>query len=269
MDVSVVIINYNTFDLTCRCIASVVERTVGVRFEIIVVDNHSAERDPQEFKNIFPNIILIKSPENLGFAGGNNRGIEHARGEFILLLNSDAFLLNNAIQLSHKFLLNNPTIAVAAGRLEFPDGRIQHNCQRFPSVGALIFECLRLQKVLPSLGAKVLLGSFFQHNSEAYPDWVWGTFFMFRRSLLQKLPGKKLADDFFMYGEDMQWCMEFKKQGYKIAFLPSARIVHLLGGSGAAKEKLIAEHHTKFMEKYYSAWERKVIRWLSSLLRNA
>jgi GT2 family glycosyltransferase len=269
MDVSIVILNYNTFDLTCRCIASVLGKTDGLQFEIIVVDNQSTERDPQEFKNIFPEIILIKSPENLGFAKGNNVGIAKAQGKFILLLNSDTFLLNNAIHITRDFLIKNPTVAVATGRLEFPGGRIQHNCQRFPSIGALIFECLRLQKILPSLGAKVLLGSFFHYNSVAYPDWVWGTFFMFRRSLLQKLPGKMLSDDFFMYGEDMQWCMEFKKQGYKIAFLPDARIEHLLGGSGAAKEKLIAEHHTKFMEKYYSAWERKVIRCLSSLLRKA
>jgi GT2 family glycosyltransferase len=268
MDVSVVIVTFNTFDFTCQCIQHIVDKTKNVNYEIILVDNASTDKSPSLFLEQFPDLILITSKENVGFAKGNNLGIAKAKGEFILLLNSDAFLLNNAIALTLNFLKTNSKIAAATGRLEYPNGKLQHNCQRFPSVRAQIFELLRLQKILPATGEKILFGSFFKYNTVAYPDWVWGTFFMFRQSLLDELPARKLPDDFFMYGEDVQWCMEFRKRGYKIAFLPEPRIQHLLRGSGGSKENLIALHHQKFLEKYYPFWKIKLIGWLDQILRN-
>src|SRR6187551_458695 len=99
MDVSIIIINYNTFDLTSNCIRSVVEQTKNVSYEIILVDNASVEKDAVEFSNIFPQIVLVKSSTNLGFAKGCNLGIEHSKGDYILLLNSDTVLVNNAVLL--------------------------------------------------------------------------------------------------------------------------------------------------------------------------
>lgn len=266
MQVSVIIINYNTFDLTCACIESVMVMTTGVTYEIVLVDNASTEKDADLFLERFPTIALVKSTVNTGFAGGNNLGIAQAKGDYIVLLNSDTLLKNDAIASSVAFLDRDPSVAVVGGKLEYPDGRIQHNCQRFPSISYKLFELLRLQKVFPSRGSKVLLGAFFDHSTVVYPDWIWGTFFMFRRNLLRDLPEHKLADTFFMYGEDVQWCMEFRKLGYRIGFDPEARILHYGEKSGGAKVALMQKNGEHFMSMYYSRVERTAIRILDSLL---
>ncbi len=267
MDVSIVIINYNTFKLTCECIQSVIEKTQGLVYEIVLVDNGSTEVDPDEFLEKFPKIILIKSQTNLGFAVGCNRGINQAIGNYILLLNSDTILINNAVAVCFNFLLENPSVAVVSSRLEYLNGQVQHNCQRFPTVKYGLFELFRLQKILSrKVAGKILFGYFFDYESVAYPDWVWGTFFMFEKSRLQLLQNKNLADDFFMYGEDMQWCKDFKLLGYNIAFEPAAKVIHHVGSSGAQRVNLIQKNKAAFMRKYYSKVEIVLITWIEGLL---
>jgi GT2 family glycosyltransferase len=265
-EVSIVIINYNTFDLTKRCIQSIIEMSQPIRYEIIVVDNASTE-NPDKLTALFPDILMIKSEQNLGFAKGNNLGITKASGDHILLLNSDAFFLNDVLSPLLNFLKENSSTAVVTGRLEFPNGAVQHNCQRFPSMRYKLFELLRLQKIVSrNRAGKILFGFFFSHDQVAFPDWVWGTCFMFRRKLLNELPLRRLRDDFFMYGEDMQWCKEVKGLGYKIAFLPQPRVLHLLGASGAKKDDMMAINLNKFMTEYYSPVHRFGIRFLNLLL---
>ena len=267
MDVSVIIINYNTFDLTCKSIRSVLTKTAGCSFEIIVVDNGSSEKDPAEFLEHFPEIKLVRNTRNAGFAKGNNQGIEKCQGEYVLLLNSDAELVNNAILICLQKIKRERRTGVVGCKLFFPDGRIQHNCQRFPSLRYKLFELLRLQKLLPSrLGAKVLLGSFFNHDVPVYPDWIWGTFFMFRKDLLRLLPGSRLPEDFFMYFEDMQWCWEFRKRGFRVAFEPLAEVLHHMGQSSGNKSALMKANADVFMNRYYSRFGQmliaKIDQWL-------
>lgn len=265
--VSVIIVNYNTFELTCKCVRSILEKTAGCSYEIIVVDNASTEEAIKTINILFPGVKLVASEVNLGFAKGNNLGISHAKGDYILLLNSDAELQNDAISICLNFLQQEKKVAAVSAALKYPDGRTQHNCQRFPSIKYKLFELLRLQKVFKrSQSGKILLGFFFNYAEVVYPDWVWGTFFMFERKLLRLLPGKKLADDFFMYVEDMQWCMEFRKLGYSIAFQPAAVVTHHMGKSGGAKSTLINENMDRFMSRYYTRFERFIIRCLDRLL---
>jgi GT2 family glycosyltransferase len=267
MDVSVIIVNYNTFDLTAGCIRSVLSKTSGCSFEVIVVDNASTERDPQELKDLFPQIQLIKNSVNMGFARGNNSGIKVASGDYVLLLNSDTELANNAILVCLESIRGNNGVAAIGCKLIFPDGSTQHSCQRFPSVRYKAFELLRLQKLLPrQLRGKILLGYFFDHNSRIFPDWIWGAFFMFKRSLLDILPGGKLADEFFMYVEDMQWCMDFAAVGYRVAFEPDAQVIHYMGQSKGAKSSLMETNMETFMARYYSPWRIAVIKQLNKWL---
>lgn len=271
MDVSVIILNYNTFELTCSCIRSVLSKTRGCSYEVILVDNASTERDPGEFVRLFPQIKLVRNEINAGFAKGNNMGIEMAAGEAVLLLNSDTELANDAVSICLETLRKDRRTAVVGCLLTFPDGSVQHNCQRFPAIRYRLFELLRLQKLLPSrLAGKILLGFFFDHRSAVFPDWIWGTFFMFRRELLQQLPQRKLADDFFMYVEDMQWCMDFKRLGYRISFEPRGHVFHHLGKSNGRKSHLMEAHTEQFMRRHYSSWRRSLIgildRWLQRSL---
>lgn len=269
MDVSIVIVNYNTFALTSQCIQSILDHTKGLAYEIILVDNNSTESDPEEFKKKFPSVLLVKNQTNLGFAKGNNAGIAHASGKYILLLNSDTLLKNNAVLICKTFLDQHHQVAAVSARLEYPDGNIQHNCQRFPGLRNKLFELLRLQKILPQKwGGKILLANFFSYDSVVYPDWIWGTFFMFRKSLLKSLPGEKLSEQFFMYVEDMQWCMEFKNLGYQIAFEPAAHVIHLSGKSGGNKSSQIQANTNAFLKQYYSSAKRYLLKILDRLLSN-
>lgn len=265
--VSVIIVNYNTFELTCKCVQSILEKTEGCSYEIIIVDNASTEAAIKNINILFPGVTLVVSEVNLGFAKGNNLGISRAKGDYILLINSDAELQNDAISICLNFLQQEKKVAAVSAVLKYPDGRTQHNCQRFPSIKYKLFELFRLQKVFTRVkSGKILLGFFFNYAEVVYPDWVWGTFFMFERRLLSLLPEKKLADDFFMYVEDMQWCMEFRKLGYSIAFQPAAVVTHHMGKSGGAKSTLIDENMNQFMERYYTRFERFIIRCLDRLL---
>lgn len=251
--VSVIIINYNTFNLTSNCIRSVYKHTTTTNFEIILVDNASTECDAELFKKEFPVITLIRNPENLGFAKGNNLGIKHAKGEYILLLNSDTELLNDAIGIALKTLQDDRKGAVSV-KLQHPDGRVQCQCQRFPSVTVTLLETLRLHKLLPKkLRGRLLLGSYFKHDTYIEPDVVWGTFFMFKRKVLDSMPGKMLDEKYFMYYEDIQWCLDIKNAGYKIAYQPEGAVMHIIGQSNAPKNEMIKSNKKDFLKRNYSS----------------
>lgn len=259
MDLSIIIINYNTFELTSKCIESLYQYNSGFNYEIILVDNASVECNADLFKEKFPNIILIKSKENLGFAGGNNLGISHAKGEYILLLNSDTELIENSIKISLDFYKSKKNIAVLSCKLIFPNGNHQSVAQRFPSIKYKLIELFRLQKLLSKQKAsKLLLGAFFNHNETVEVDWVWGAFFMFKKDLLSQLPNKKLNDDYFMYWEDVQWCYDFVQLGYKNYYHATTKVVHKMGGSAGKKNELMLMNEQYFYQRNYS----KLKRWL-------
>jgi len=257
MQLSIIIINYNTFTLTSKCIASIREKLLDVEYEIVLVDNASLECDPKFFKLQFPDIHLIISKTNSGFAGGNNLGIKHARGEYILLLNSDTELINNAPKICLDHLKTNKKTGLVTCQLIYPNGTIQYNCRRFRTIGWELLEVFPLYKLLPKeKQATLMLHRYFDHQSFANCDWVWGTFMLFPKNILQQLPGQQLATDFFMYCEDVLWCWQFKQLGFDIHFLPEAKVMHLHKAS-TSREKLqqvrliSIKNHAKFMKKFY------------------
>ena len=267
MDVSIVIINYNTYDLTTDCVHSVIEFTKDLFYEIIVVDNASKAFNENEFRARFPEVKLVMCEKNLGFAGGNNLGNQYATGKYILLLNSDTYLKENAILTTFKYLEARPKVGVVSARLIFPDGRHQSVAQRFPSPKYLMIELFRLQKLLSKREAgKLLLGAFFNHDENTEVDWVWGAYFMFRKEILEQLPLKKLDDSYFMYFEDMQWCMDIKKIGYKVHFCADAEVVHIMGGSSGNKIKLMEQYEPVFLERNFLKIEVWLIQKLKKIL---
>jgi len=253
--VSIVIINYNTFQLTCNCIRSVIAFTKGVSYEIILVDNASIECDPENFKTEFPEIILIKSPTNGGFAFGNNLGVEKASGDFILLLNSDTVLIEDAISASVNFALQNGSAGVVGCRMVYPDNTIQYTARRFRSIS---WELLDLFRFIPLMmpykkRASLMLGKYFRHDENTVCDWVNGAFFLIPKSILAKLTDNKLDDRFFMYGEDHLWCEQIKNCGYQILFYAGATIIHINSGSTdiskrLSLKKIMLRHELEIMQ---------------------
>ena len=237
-EISVVIINFNTFQLTCNCLKSVIEKTIDINYEIILVDNASTECDPNIFKELFPEVKLVKSDINLGFSKGNNLGISHAKGNYILLLNSDTILLNNAIKIAHDKIKSNVKIGVLTAKLISDDGSIQHSVHRFPSVKIELLELFRLRFLMSEKHKSNFLAEFADYNKEISCDWVWGTFFLFPRQILAKLQNGILSENFFMYYEDMEWCYHIKKLGYDILYSPDPNVIHYTSSSTKTADQL-------------------------------
>jgi len=257
MQLSIIIINYNTFQLTCNCIASIKEKLVDVEYEIILVDNASVECDANLFTIKFPSINLIKSLDNTGFTGGNNLGVAAAKGEYLLLLNSDTALINNAPAICLNYMQQHKEAGMVTCQLIYPDGRIQENCRKFRTISWELLEVFPFYKLLPKAKREALmLHHYFDHKSFVDCDWVWGAYMLFPKSIIELLPQKKLSDDFFMYCEDALWCWDFKQLGYKIHFLPQAKVMHIHKGS-VSKDKWIKirttsiKNHAAFMKKFY------------------
>jgi GT2 family glycosyltransferase len=285
MELSIIIINYNTFGLTCNCIRSLREKLTGVEYEIILIDNASTECDPELFSEKFPFIRLIKSKENTGFTGGNNLGVAAAQGKYLLLLNSDTELINNAPKICLNYLKAHEDVGMVTCQLRYPDGRIQYNCRKFRTIGWELQEVFPLYKLLPKEKREALmLHHYFDHQRPVECDWVWGAFMLFPASIVPQLPKQKLSDDFFMYCEDVLWCWDFKQLGHKIMFLPEAQVMHVHKGS-VSKDKWIQirttsiKNHARFMKKFYPDWRWYVFSaiyhtkqyaalWLGKLFRH-
>lgn len=235
-ELSVIILNYNTFELTSNCIRSVLAQTQEVSFEIILVDNGSSECAPEKFTGEFPSVKLVASQKNLGFAAGNNLGIAQSSGEIILLLNSDTELAEDAISACYSELKQQPKTGIITCKLQYPDGKIQRQCQRFPSVFREFLLTFRLLHFFPAKQrASYFLGPWFDHLSSCEPDWVWGAFFMFRRKTLELFPQQQLPETYFMYGEDLEWCWHFRQKGWRVFYKADSSVIHHLGKSSAAR----------------------------------
>ncbi len=244
MKVSVIIINYNTFALTANCIRSVIANTHHCGYEIILVDNASAECNAGKFLEEFPSVKLIRSDRNDGFAAGNNLGIEHSKGEYILLLNSDTVLQEDSISKSVEYIQQHSEAGVLGCRMTYPDGTVQYSARRFRTIG---WELLDMFRFIPWMmpyrkRAKRMLGKYFKHDENRECDWVNGAFFLFPVKILDQLPGKNLDNRFFMYAEDQLWCEQIKNLGYRIVFYSGTTIVHINSGStGLSKQIKLRE----------------------------
>lgn len=274
MDVSVVIINYNTRRLTMQCLQSIYQHTTGIDFEVILVDNASTECDPQEFKQAYPQIELIASPDNGGFSKGNNLGIAIAKGDYVLLLNSDTELTNNAIYLAWLFMQANPKVGGLSGRLLYPDGRVQHVGGRFPTLNHQLVELFRLNKGWsPEKQADWYLGDRFDHLSTREVDWVWGAFLLIPAKVIAQLPGGKMPDRFFMYAEDVEWCWYIKQLGYQIWYYHEPVCIHYISGSAKPGGNELDKHFHKILPNEYKfialahgVWYAKLYYYLRVLL---
>jgi GT2 family glycosyltransferase len=268
VDVSIIIVNYNTFELSCSCIESVIKHTQNISYEIILVDNASTECPPDLFLQKFPSVKLVKNSVNSGFTGGNNLGIENANGKIILLLNSDVFLTENSILKCLEVLKNDTKTGVISCMLKFPDSSIQKQCQRFPSILLSTIELFRIHKFIPQPKRGILMGNgFFDHLTSIYCDSVWGAFFMFPKKILDKFENKKLPGDFFMYAEDLLWCYRIKKAGYRIYYNADTSVIHHLGASSSESVlKFKHQNEYNFIIKYYGWLYAKTLVLIRAIL---
>jgi len=230
VDVSIVIVSYNTKEMTIACLHSVYDQTNNLSFEIIVIDNASADGSADAIANEFPNIHLIRSSENLGFAVANNKGFLQAKGKYVLLLNSDTLLLGNGIKGCWAYIESNKMIGVLGCRAILPNGQQQKTIYRDLNLFSLfvnIFVPSSLQRKSKFFGRQRYIG--INLDKCHFVDVVAGCFMLVRRDVILQVG--PLDEEFFFYGEEAEWCNRIRKAQWKIGYYPDAKILHYGGGS--------------------------------------
>ena len=235
---SILIISFNTRDLTLRCLKSVFACADGFDLEVIVVDNASADGSPQAIEQQYPQVKLIRNPTNAGFGAANNLAMAAAcpAADYFLLLNSDAFLSPGALKAMVAIMEAQPAVGLVGPRLEYAPGKLQQSVYYFPSPGRAWLESLWISAVTPVRSGWDDL-RHWPHDSEWLCPWVIGACMLVRRAVYQQVGG--FDEDMFMYSEETDWQKRIAKAGWKIAFTPKAVVTHLGGASSAnAKPKI-------------------------------
>jgi len=220
--VSIIIVNWNTRDLLLQCLRSINENAGDVAHEVIVFDNGSSDGSADAVRQQFPNVKVIASEENIGFAAGNNRAAAEAKGEFLLFLNPDTLVMSGAINQMRSFLESNARAGAVGCRLLNTDGTIQQSFwMRFPDIRWLLCRALFLDKLLwrSSVTAAVLLDRPIRVGH------LLGACLMMPSDVFRSLRG--FNESYFLYCEETDLCYRLWKNGYEVYYLPSGTVVHL------------------------------------------
>lgn len=256
MELSIIIVNYNTRDLTTQTIESVINTLKSnVDYEIILVDNNSTDGSIEFLESNFSQIKIIKNTCNLGFSKANNTAIKQSKGNYVLLLNSDTIVLENCLEECVTYMEKNKDIGVLGCKLLLENGELDHACKRgFPKPEASLFYLLKLNRIFPEnkkFGQYTM--GYLNEDEVNEVDSLTGAFMMLRREIISEVG--LLDEDFFMYGEDLDWCFRIKEAGWKVVYYPKAKIIHYKGGSSKKKGfKTIYEFHRAmllFYNKHY------------------
>lgn len=267
MNVSTVIINYNTLELTKNTINSVIEKTKDLDYEIILVDNASTDGSVEFFEKEYKDkIIFIKNDKNIGFGRANNKGIEIAKGKYVFLLNSDTLLINNAIKILFDFMEKNENCGVCGGNLFDINLKPAHSFLReLPCLSSEIDSELNfLGKFIRKVTKK--RKDFNYSKSEKEVGYITGADMMIRKEIL--LETGYFDEDFFMYSEETELTYRIKKRGYKVISVPQAMIIHLEGKSTIFKERkyhMILESKYKYFYKTSNLRTCKNVYYISQI----
>jgi GT2 family glycosyltransferase len=235
LDVSVVIVSWNTRDILRGCIRSIFEQTREASFEVFVIDNNSHDGSVEMVRAEFPEVKLIANAENRGFAAGCNQGMRAASARFTLLLNPDTIILDDAISRCVKYADLHPDVGVVGCQVFDDENRISPTGFSFPSP---LTEFLALSGLSRAFPRSRLFGrpelSWWDRKTEQDVDVVTGMFMLVRRGAIAEVG--LMDESYFVYSEEADWCYRFARAGWRRVFIPSARIVHLDGGAKSTSQ---------------------------------
>ena len=259
IDLSIIVVAYNVKELCDECFRAIRASNDTLRKEILFVDNGSVDGTADYVAEHFPEVTLIRSPTNLGFIRANNLAYKRARGKYILMLNSDAFVCENTLQDTVNFMRQHPETGVVGVRLVGRDGVLQPSARYFPTPFKSFLNRIGLLGKVPFVGP--LDDLTWDHKSVRDCDWVVGCYLLTRKDLVDTM-GFFLREDFFMYNDDNDLCFRIKKLGYKVTFYP-VDCIHL-GGATATKMADTSQAGTqieKFQIESQVIYYRKNYHW--------
>lgn len=270
-DLSIIIVSWNVSDLLANCLDSILSSPISIvdaqtnlsAIEIIVVDSHSSDHTVTMLRERYPQVKLVEQNENIGFTRANNIGLGETQGRYILLLNPDTNVLDNALMCMMEYLDHNPDVGIVGPHTLNEDGSTQSTRRRFPTFWIGLFESTWLQRFAP----KSLLDHYYV--TEGIPsdatldvDWVQGSAMMVRREVYEQIGG--LDEGYFMYSEELDWCKRAKQVGWRVVFLGDAKIVHYGGKSSeqaaARSHILFQQSKLRYFRKYHGWMTAQVLR---------
>lgn len=233
-DLSVIILNYNAKRFLEECINSIYENTKEIKFEVILVDNKSTDNSAEFIKEKFTgkeDFTFIESKVNCGFAAGNNKAIEVSKGRAVLLLNPDTVVNGNVIGETYKCLMKDDKVGVAGCKVLNPDGTLQLACRRMiPTPKDAFYKIFGLSKIFKNNKKFTRYNLTYASADEFIDvDSVSGSYLMIKKEVIDKIG--YLDETFFMYGEEMDWCLRARKAGYIVRYCPVGTIIHYKGES--------------------------------------
>ncbi len=261
-DLSIVIVNWNVRDLLRKCLHSILANLQPCSLEIIVVDNASGDDSVEMIRAEFPGVHLVVNDENRGFPAANNQGIVIAQGRYVFLLNPDTEIMGDALATMLAFADERPDVGVIGPQLLNPDGSVQSSRRRLPTLASAFFESTWLQPYAP----RRLLERYhvLDRPDDAIQDvdWVDGAALMARREAIEQIG--LMDEGFFMYSEELDWCRRFGEAGWRIIYLPTARILHYRGKSS---EQVVAAGHVYFQSSKVRYFRKYHGRFVAETLR--
>ncbi|HYC79442.1 MAG TPA: glycosyltransferase family 2 protein [Candidatus Binatia bacterium] len=258
MDLSVIILNYNTKGLLRDCLKSVLASTGSYKTEVIVADNGSADGSIEMVRSEFPQVKLLENGRNLGFAKGNNEAIKMASGRHVMLLNSDTVVKPDAFEKMISKADSDPMIGALGPKILLANGQLDPSSRRnFPNPANSFFRLFGLKR-------------FSNYNiagpvdQEMEVESIMGACMLVPRTVIEKVG--MLDEEFFFYGEDLDWCYRIKEAGYKVVYYPAAQILHLKSASSRQIPfKIVKVAYTAmkiFYRKHYAPKYPVVFNWL-------
>lgn len=233
MDLSIVLVNYNTLDLIQQCLEYLNHLADSPVSRIVIVDNGSTDGSRQWLQSLNKERYhVLLSDRNLGFAGGCNLGIQHTTSNYILLLNTDAFLSADALAVLTRYLDEHPDVGIVGPQLLYPDGSWQRSTGLIPSPRSAMLDALGITSM-----RRVIARLLWQWTGRwwfPYPvEYLDGACMLLRRDMLNQIGG--LDERFFFYMEDADLCYRARQRGWQVFYVPQSRVVHLRGGSSSQK----------------------------------
>lgn len=276
MDLSIIIVNYNTCDLLRRCLLSLQGRQThsmlkqGLPFcglqEIIVIDNGSTDGSSEMVVEEFPQVHLIRNSQNLGYARANNQGLQLAQGDYLLLLNSDTEVEAQSLDFLVEFLRKKPEAGAVGGQLVLPSGQIQPSCSTDITLLTVFFEQFLLDKAFPR---SRFFGRHFytwwNYQEPRSVEVLSGACLMIRRETLRQVG--LLDEAYFMYCEDADWCRRARQAGWELWYVPQARILHHHGASSEGnREAMIVEYNRSRLIYFRKFESLRQARWVKGMM---
>lgn len=247
---SIIIVHYNTLELSRACLQSLRSQCAAISHEVFLVDNGSTDESSALLESEFPEITLLRFERGIGFGAANNRAAERSRGRYMLILNSDTEIQNDAVSRVMQFMEENPAAALAGCRLMKPDGSMDRACRRsFPTPQVSLWKLLGFNRLFPNSRRFAAYDLRYLPVDGRYQvDSLVGAFLMGRRSVLGPRP---FDEEYFFYGEDIDLCYRVKEAGHEVWYLGDITMLHRKGGTTNKREPWVIYHFHDSMRIFY------------------